>query len=105
MPVGAVVYFRRERNLGFQGTVEFREPSLYISQLSLKGFDDSDKRKGNKHVKVIWLHLKSRPGRKHFLAVNHLLVLHALKHFIQMTLTVLGVMPGVKRLFAWYIFQ
>lgn len=59
--------------------------------------------RGNQHGKVIWLLLKSRPGRKHFLAVNHLLVLHALKHFIQMTLTVLGVMPRVKRLFAWYI--
>lgn len=60
--------------------------------------------RGNKHVKVIWLLLKARPGRKHFLAVNHLLVLHSLKHFIQMALTVLGVMPGVKRLFAWYTF-
>lgn len=59
----------------------------------------------NKDVKVIWLLLKSRPGRKHFLAVNHLVVLHALKYFIQMTLTVLRVMPEVKRLFAWYIFQ
>lgn len=61
--------------------------------------------RGNKHVKVIWLLSKSRRGRKHFLAVNHLVVLHALKHFIQMTLTVLGVMSGVKRLFAWCIFQ
>lgn len=54
--------------------------------------------RGGKHVKVLWLLLKSRLGRKHFLAVNHSLILHSLKHFIQMTLTVLGVMPGVKRL-------
>lgn len=56
--------------------------------------------RGNKHGKLIWLLLKSRLGRKYFLAVNHLLVLHSLKDFIQMTLTVLGVVPKVKRLFA-----
>lgn len=46
MPVGAVVDFRKERNLGLQGTVEFWEPSLSVSRCPLKGFDDSDKRKG-----------------------------------------------------------
>lgn len=55
-------------------------------------------------MKVIWHLLKSRPGRKHGLAVNHLLALNSLKHFTQMALTVLRVMLGVKRLLAWYTF-
>lgn len=98
-----MVYFRKEWNLTVPRQSWVSETiTVYFAMLFERVLMTVTRGRGNKHGKVIWLLLKSRPGRKHFLAVNHWLVLHSLKHFIQMTLTVLGVLPGVKRLFVWY---
>lgn len=103
MPEGAMVYFRKEWNLKLPRQSWVLETiTVYFAMLFKRVLMTVTRGRGNKHGKVIWLLLKSRPGRKHFLAVNHWLVLHSLKHFIQMTLTVLGVLTGVKRLFVWY---
>lgn len=105
MSVNAMVYFISEKtNLEVPRHSWVSEDiTVCFAALFVRVWWQWRERGMGKHVKVIWLLLKSRLGRKHFLAVNHSLVLHSLKYFTQMTLTVLGVMSWVKRLCLVYI--